>query len=141
VAWVVLQPLLSMSVFTLFCWAFWRSCRSDGFAVSVVLFSGAGAVDYFRDALSFSNECGGGEPACHHASVLFPRLILPLASVLSGLVDFAIAFLALVVMVVEYGLRPGAQVLWLPFLLLLAVGTALAVGCGFPRSTHRYSAT
>src|SRR5439155_6093421 len=60
--------------------------------------------------------------------VYFPRLILPLSSVLSGLVDFAIAFVALVVMVVWYGMRPGAQVLLLPFLLLLAVGTALGVG-------------
>ena len=58
----------------------------------------------------------------------FPRLVIPIASVLAGLVDFAIAFLILIVMMVWYGIWPTALVLWLPLFLLLAATTALGVG-------------
>jgi homopolymeric O-antigen transport system permease protein len=126
VAWVVLQPLLSMSVFTLF---FGRLAKlpSDGLPYPLFYFAALAPWSYFATALSSATNVVV-ENQRVITRVYFPRLILPLASVLSGLVDFAIAFLVLVVMVVEYGLRLGAQVLWLPFLLLLAVGTALAVG-------------
>jgi lipopolysaccharide transport system permease protein len=60
--------------------------------------------------------------------VYFPRLILPISGVVSGLVDFAIAFVVLLALVLEYGLRPGLNALWLPFLVLLALVTALGVG-------------
>jgi lipopolysaccharide transport system permease protein len=60
--------------------------------------------------------------------VYFPRLILPLAAVLSGLVDFGIAFLILIGMMLFYGVVPTAAVLLLPFFLLLAVATALGAG-------------
>ena len=126
VAWVVLQPLLSMGVFTLF---FGRLAKlpSDGLPYPLFYFAALAPWSYFATALSSATNVVV-ENQRVITRVYFPRLILPLASVLSGLVDFAIAFLVLVVMVVEYGLRLGAQVLWLPFLLLLAVGTALAVG-------------
>jgi len=126
VAWVVLQPLLSMSVFTLF---FGRLAKlpSDGLPYPLFYFAALAPWSYFATALSSATNVVV-ENQRVITRVYFPRLILPLASVLSGLVDFAIAFLVLVVMVVGYGLRPGAQVLWLPLLLLLALGTALAVG-------------
>jgi lipopolysaccharide transport system permease protein len=126
VAWVVLQPLLSMGVFTLF---FGRLAKlpSDGLPYPLFYFAALAPWSYFATALSSATNVVV-ENQRVITRVYFPRLILPLASVFSGLVDFAIAFLVLVVMVVGYGLRPGAQVLWLPFLLLLAVGTALAVG-------------
>jgi lipopolysaccharide transport system permease protein len=60
--------------------------------------------------------------------VYFPRLALPLSSVLSGLVDFGISFLMFVVLMIYYGIRPGVAILWLPAFLLLAVLTALGVG-------------
>jgi len=60
--------------------------------------------------------------------VYFPRIILPLAAVLSGLVDFAIAFVILIGMMLFYGIVPTMAVLWLPLLLLLAVATAFGVG-------------
>jgi len=126
VAWVVLQPLLSMGVFTLF---FGRLAKlpSDGLPYPLFYFAALAPWSYFATALSSATNVVV-ENQRVITRVYFPRLILPLASVFSGLVDFAIAFVVLVVMVVGYGLRPGAQVLWLPFLLLLAVGTALAVG-------------
>ncbi len=60
--------------------------------------------------------------------VYFPRLALPISSVLSGLVDFGVSFLMFVAMMLYYGIRPTAAVLWLPVFLLLAVLTALGVG-------------
>jgi lipopolysaccharide transport system permease protein len=60
--------------------------------------------------------------------VYFPRLDLPLSSVLSGLVDFGISFLMFVAMMVYYGIRPTPALLWLPAFLLFAVLTALGVG-------------
>ena len=126
VAWVVLQPLLSMGVFTLF---FGRLAKlpSDGLPYPLFYFAALAPWTYFSTALSSATNVVVDNQRII-TRVYFPRLILPLSSVLSGLVDFAIAFLVLIVMVVGYGLRPGAQVLWLPFLLLLAVGTALGVG-------------
>jgi lipopolysaccharide transport system permease protein len=126
VAWVVLQPLLSMGVFTLF---FGRLAKlpSDGLPHPLFYFAALAPWTYFATALSSATNVVV-ENQRVITRVYFPRLILPLASVLSGLVDFAIAFVVLIVMVAWYGLHPGAQVLWLPFLLLLAVGTALAAG-------------
>src|SRR5215468_5011582 len=126
VLWVVLQPLAGMGVFTLF---FGRLAKlpSDGLPYPLFYFAALAPWTYFATALSSATNVVV-ENQRVITRVYFPRLILPLASVLSGLVDFAIAFLVLVVMVVGYGLRPGAQVLWLPLLLLLALGTALAVG-------------
>jgi lipopolysaccharide transport system permease protein len=60
--------------------------------------------------------------------VYFPRLILPISSALSGLVDFAIGFVVLAIFTVAYGIRPTLAALWLPGLLALAVFTALGVG-------------
>src|SRR5208283_2923100 len=60
--------------------------------------------------------------------VYFPRLILPLSAVLSGLVDFGISFLMFVVMMIYFGIRPTTAALWIPVFLLLAVLTALGVG-------------
>jgi len=57
--------------------------------------------------------------------VYFPRLVAPLSSVLSGLLDFAIAFAVLLGMMLFYGVRPTAAVIWLPPFLLLALGVGL----------------
>src|SRR5499433_3318220 len=126
VAWVVLQPLMSMGVFTLF---FGRLAKlpSDGLPYPLFYFAALAPWTYFSTALgSATNVVVENQRII--TRVYFPRLILPLSSVLSGLVDFAISFALLVLMVVGYGMRPGLGVLWLPFLLLLALATALGVG-------------
>ena len=126
VAWVVLQPLLSMGVFTLF---FGRLAKlpSDGLPYPLFYFAALAPWSYFSTALSSATNV-----VVDHQRIItrvyFPRLILPLSSVFSGLLDFAIAFVVLIIMVVGYGLRPGPQLLWLPVLLTMAVGTALGVG-------------
>jgi lipopolysaccharide transport system permease protein len=60
--------------------------------------------------------------------VYFPRLALPLASVLSGLVDFAVSFAMFVVLMIYYRIHPTAALLWFPVFILLAILTALGVG-------------
>src|SRR5260221_1444817 len=126
VAWVVLQPLLSMGVFTLF---FGRLAKlpSDGLPYPVFYFSALAPWTYFSTALTTATNVVV-ENQRLITKVYFPRLILPLSSVMSGLVDFAIAFVVLLALVLGYGLRPGVNALWLPFLLLLALATALGVG-------------
>ncbi len=125
VAWVVLQPLLSMGVFTLF---FGRLAKlpSDGLPYPVFYFAALAPWTYFSTALTTTTNVVVANQRVV-TKVYFPRLILPLSSVLSGLVDFGIAFVVLVALVLGYGLRPGVHALWLPFLLLLALATALGV--------------
>jgi lipopolysaccharide transport system permease protein len=60
--------------------------------------------------------------------VYFPRLVIPISSVISGAVDFTISFSVLLGMMAFYGLFPSLNILWLPFLLILAFGTALGAG-------------
>ena len=126
VAWVVLQPLMSMGVFTLF---FGRLAKlpSDGLPYPVFYFAALAPWTYFSTALTTATNVVVANQRVV-TKVYFPRLILPLSSVISGLVDFGIAFVVLLALVLEYGLRPGAHVIWLPFLLLLALATALGVG-------------
>jgi lipopolysaccharide transport system permease protein len=126
VAWVIIQPLLSMGVFTLF---FGRLAKlpSDGLPYPVFYFAALVPWMYFSTALTTATNVMV-ENQRIITKVYFPRIILPLSSVLSGLVDFGIAFVVLLVMVVVYGLGPGPQAFWLPFLLLLALATALGIG-------------
>jgi lipopolysaccharide transport system permease protein len=70
--------------------------------------------------------------------VYFPRLAIPIAAVLSGVVDFALAFLVLLGMMLYYNIIPTLHVLWLPLLLLLALVTALGVGLWLSALNVRY---
>ena len=126
VAWVVLQPLLTMAVFTLF---FGRLAKlpSQGLPYSVFYFAALVPWTYFSTSLQYATSIVV-ENQRVITKVYFPRLILPVSAVLSGLVDFSIGFVALAGVTLGYGLRPGIAALWLPVLLLLAVATALGVG-------------
>jgi lipopolysaccharide transport system permease protein len=126
VAWVVLQPLLTMGVFTLF---FGRLAKlpSDGLAYPVFYFTALVPWNYFATALQSCTSVVV-ENQRVITKVFFPRLVLPLSAVVSGLVDFAIGFVVMLVVLTAYGIRPGLTALWLPVFLLLAVLTALGVG-------------
>src|SRR5246500_1126085 len=105
VLWVVLQPLMSMGVFTIF---FGRLAKlpSDGLPFPVFFFAVLAPWTYFSTALTTATNVVV-ENQRVITKVYFPRLILPLSSVMSGLVDFAIAFAVLLALVLGYGLRPG----------------------------------
>ncbi len=126
VVWVVLQPLLTMAVFTLF---FGRLAKlpSQGLPYPVFYFAAVVPWMYFSSSLQNATNVVV-ENQRLITKVYFPRLVLPISAVLSGLVDFAIGFVVLMVVTSVYGIRPTLAVLWLPALLLLAVLTALGVG-------------
>jgi lipopolysaccharide transport system permease protein len=126
VAWVVLQPLMTMAVFTLF---FGRLAKlpSQGLPYPVFYFAALVPWAYFSSALS---NCTNIVVENQHVitKVYFPRLVLPLAAVSSGLVDFAVGFVVMLALTLGYGIRITAAALLLPGFLLLAVLTALGVG-------------
>jgi lipopolysaccharide transport system permease protein len=126
VLWVVLQPVLNMLVFTLF---FGRLAKlpSDGLPYPVFYFAALVPWTYFAYALQMTTNVVVDNQHLI-TKVYFPRLILPISAVLSGLVDFAIGFVVLAIFTVAYAIRPTLAALWLPVLLLLAVLTALGVG-------------
>jgi lipopolysaccharide transport system permease protein len=126
VLWVVLQPVLNMLVFTLF---FGRLAKlpSDGLPYPVFYFAALVPWTYFAYALQTTTNVVVDNQHLI-TKVYFPRLILPISTALSGLVDFSIGFVVLAIFTVAYGIRPTLAALWLPVLLSLAVLTALGVG-------------
>lgn len=125
-AWAIIQPFSTMVVFSVF---FGHLARipSDGIPYPIFAYSALVPWTYFANALTQSSNS-----LVEHERVItkvyFPRLIVPFASVLAGWVDFGIAFMVLVGMMLFYGVVPTAAVLTVPLFLLLAAGTALAVG-------------
>jgi lipopolysaccharide transport system permease protein len=136
VAWAVLQPLLAMTVFSLF---FGRlaGLPSDGFPYPLFTFCALLPWQLFAFALTESSNSVVSNQRLI-TKVYFPRLILPLAGVSVGLADFACTFVLLVVMLAVYGLTPGWAILTLPLWTLLALATALGVGIWFSAINVRY---
>src|SRR5580693_1892742 len=126
VAWVILQPLMTMGVFTIF---FGRLAKlpSQGLPYPVFYFAALVPWTYFAYALQMTTNVVVDNQRLI-TKVYFPRLILPISSALSGLVDFSIGFAVLTIFTLAYGIRPTLAALWLPALLTLAVFTALGVG-------------
>jgi len=125
-AWAVLQPLLTMLIFSLF---FGRLAHipSEGLPYPIFYYSALLPWMYFAASLqNATNIIVENQRVI--TKVYFPRLALPLASVLSGLVDFGVSFLMFVVLMIYYGVRPTAAILWFPVFILLAILTALGVG-------------
>jgi lipopolysaccharide transport system permease protein len=125
-AWAVLQPLLTMVVFSLF---FGKLAKVPSDGIPYPLFSLAALVPwtFFANALTQSAN-SLVQNANLVKKVYFPRLALPVSSVLSGIVDFALAFLVLLGMMFAYGMVPSWKILWLLPLSLLAVVTSLGAG-------------
>jgi lipopolysaccharide transport system permease protein len=126
VAWAVIQPLLTMLVFSLF---FGRLAKvpSDGIPYPIFAFTALVPWTFFATGLTLSSNSLVGS-ANLVQKVYFPRLIIPVATVLSALVDFAIAMLVLFAMMAIYRIAPSWNAVWLPLFVLLALATSLAVG-------------
>ncbi len=126
VGWAILQPFLTMVVFTLF---FGKLAKipSNGIPYPIFYYAGLLPWMYFANAMtSTTNVMVQNQRVI--TKVYFPRLILPLSSVVSGLVDFAISFVVLIGMLIYYRVEPRVGILLLPVLLLLALGAALGAG-------------
>jgi len=125
-AWAVLQPFLTMVIFSLF---FGRLARmpSNGLPYPIFYYSALLPWTYFAGALQNATATVVEQQRVI-TKVYFPRLVLPLAAVISGLLDFAIGLLLFLAMMLYYGIVPTAAALLLPGFLLLAVLTAVGVG-------------
>jgi lipopolysaccharide transport system permease protein len=126
IGWAVIQPVLTMVVFSLF---FGRLAKMPSDGIPYPIFSYAALVPwtFFVGGLSQApNKLVGS--ASLITKVYFPRLAIPIAAVLSGVVDFVLAFFVLLGMMLYYNIMPTLNVLWIPLLLLLALVTALGMG-------------
>lgn len=125
IAWAILQPFMTMLVFTLF-FGKLAHVRSDGLPYPIFYYCALLPWLYFAGALqNGSNTMIENQRVI--TKVFFPRLLLPLGAVVSGLVDFAAGFLALLGMMLYYRILPGQSLVVLPLFLLLAVFTATGV--------------
>ncbi|MBI4687484.1 MAG: ABC transporter permease [Nitrospirae bacterium] len=125
VAWAIIQPLFTMVVFSLF---FGRLAKMPSDGIPYPIFSYAALVPwtFFANGLSqASNSLVSGANLIK--KIYFPRLVMPIATVLSGVVDFLIAFIMLLAMMLYFGTVPTMNIVWLPLLLLLALVTSLGV--------------
>ena len=125
-AWAIIQPIFMMVVFSLF---FGRlaGVSSDSIAYPIFVFCALLPWQLFAHALTeSSNSLVANQQLI--TKVYFPRLVVPISSVLGGLLDFAIAFLILLLMMGYYGIRPTWAVVTVPGFILLAIAAALGVG-------------
>jgi lipopolysaccharide transport system permease protein len=128
-AWALIQPLFTMLVFTLF---FGKLAKLEkdlpaGLPYMVFVLAALLPWQLFSFALTQSSTSLVNNRNLI-TKVYFPRLLVPLAPLLCGLVDFAIAFVMLIALMLGYGVVPGWAVLTLPLFLLLALATSLAIG-------------
>ncbi len=126
VAWAVLQPFLTMVVFSVFFGGL-AKMPSDGIPYAIFAYAALVPWTYFAGALA---NAGSSVVSHEHmvTKVYFPRLVLPLSAVLSGLVDLSIAFVVLVALMFYFGMAPTAAMLALPGFVLLAMATAVGAG-------------
>jgi lipopolysaccharide transport system permease protein len=125
-SWAIIQPFFTMVVFSLF-FGKLAKISSDGVPYPIFSFAALVPWTFFSNGLANSSQSLVGSAALVK-KVYFPRLIIPIASVLSGAVDFLIAFALLLGMMVYYGVVPTLHVLWLPTYFVLALVTSLGVG-------------
>jgi lipopolysaccharide transport system permease protein len=125
-AWAILQPLLAMVVFSIF---FGHLAKIPSDNLPYPIFSFAAMVPW----MFFANGMGQASSKLLGSAdlikkVYFPRLVIPIAAVCSGAVDFLLAFIVLLGMMLHYGIVPPVAAFWLPAFLLLALVSALGIG-------------
>ncbi len=128
VAWAVLQPVMTMIVFSLF---FGRLAKvpSDGLPYPIFNYAALVPWTLFASALGQASNSlvSNGQMI---KKVYFPRLALPISTIFAAFVDFILAFLVLLLMMAFYDITPTANIIWLPLFMLLAVVTALGMALG-----------
>ncbi len=126
VAWAIIQPLFTMIVFSLF---FGKLAKVPSDDLPYPIFSYAALLPWNLFASSLGQSSNSLVNSANLIKkIYFPRLVIPLSSVLSGVIDFAIAFAVLLGMMVYYDIRPTPAIWLLPFFVLLTLIAALGVG-------------
>ena len=125
-AWAILQPVMTMLVFSLF---FGKLAKipSQGLPYPIFYYCALLPWMYFSTAMQSATNIIVDQQRVI-TKIYFPRVVLPIASVLSGLLDFLISFGVFLVMMAYFRMVPTSAVIWLPAFMLLAVLTALGVG-------------
>lgn len=125
-AWAILQPFLTMVIFTVF-FGNWAGIPTDDVAKPVFYFAGILPWQLFQSGVS---KAGTSLVASRNliTKIYFPRMTIPLAPIIAGLLDFFLAFLVLIGLMVFYGVVPTSALWTLPLFLLLALTTATGVG-------------
>jgi lipopolysaccharide transport system permease protein len=124
--WVVLQPLLAMAIFTAFLGRL-VGVPSDDLPYPLFVYLGLLPWTYFANATTNASTSLVANAGLI-SKVYFPRLIIPVASVVAGLLDLAIGFGLLLMLLLAFGFTPSVTVLWAPLFVALTAATALAVG-------------
>lgn len=125
-AWAIIQPFFTMVVFSVF---FGRLAKipSDGLPYPIFSYAALVPWTFFASGLRQASNS-----LVRHANLIkkvyFPRLTMPISRVLAGTVDFVLAFIVLLGMMLAYGIVPTVNALWLPLFLLLALITSLGTG-------------
>ncbi len=125
-AWAIIQPFFTMIVFSLF-FGKLAGIPSDGIPYPLFSFAALVPWTFFSNGLNQSSNSLVGSSNLI-TKVYFPRMVIPIASVISGALDFFISFLVLLGMMAFYGMFPSLNVFWLPGLLLLSIVSALGIG-------------
>lgn len=136
VAWIVLQPVISMFVFTGI-FGYLLQAPSNGVPYPIFAYAGLLPWNYFSGSLTRSSQSLVGS-ANLITKVYFPRMIIPMSGVVGGLVDFAVSAVVLGFLMLFYRIPPTINVIWLPFFLLLAIATALGFGLWLAALNVRY---
>ena len=135
-AWAIIQPFFTMVVFSIF---FGRLAGIPSDGVPYPIFSYAALVPWTFFANSLNQSSSSLVSSANLIQkVYFPRLAVPIAAVLSGVVDFVLAFLVLLGMMLYYDLWPTLNALWLPAFFVLALVTSLGVGLWFSAMNVRF---
>ncbi len=136
IGWAVLQPFLTMVVFTIIFGRF-ANIPSEGVPYPLFSFVALLPWTYFARSLSASSDSLVGSTNLI-SKVYFPRLVLPITGVLVGLADFAVSFVMLIAMMIWYGFHPNRGVVLLPVFMFLSLLTALGTGLWLTSMNVKY---
>ncbi len=136
VAWIILQPLISMVIFTVL-FGYLLKVPSSGVPYPVFVYTGLLPWNYFANSLNRSSTSIVNNSNLI-TKVYFPRMVIPFSGILGGLVDFSISFLILLGLMVVYKFYPTPNIIMLPAFMLLAMGTALGFGLWLSALNVRY---
>jgi lipopolysaccharide transport system permease protein len=134
--WAIIQPLFTMLIFTLF-FGNLAGIASDGIPYPIFAYAGLLPWTFFSNAVTSSGNSLVGNSNLI-TKVYFPRIIIPTASVVSGLIDFAIAFVLLVFLMLYYQIGLSINILILPVLVILTSLLAIGIGMWFSALNVKY---
>ncbi len=134
--WIVLQPLLNTLLFS---FVFGRMAKMDSQGVPYPLLTMCALIPWtlFQNSCTFAANSLVSQMNVI-SKVYFPRMIIPLADTLAWLVDFAVTFVILLIMMAYYGIYPGIKILTIPLYLLFVLATTMAIGLWSAGLTVKY---